>query len=43
MDLGGVALAYRRDDGRVELVPPLSLAGKCAVTGAAGAHWAWYC
>ena len=34
LDLAGAALAYRRDDGEVELVQPLRLTGTGATTGA---------
>src|SRR5690348_11230044 len=34
LDLEGAALAYRRDDGRIELVQPLHLAAGGAATGA---------
>lgn len=34
LDLDGAAVAYRRDDGKVELVQPLHLAGPGAVVGA---------
>ena len=35
LQLDGAALAYRRDDGRVELVQPMRLAPVGAATGAA--------
>lgn len=37
LELDGAALAYRREDGQVELTQRLSLAGKGAVHGAVGA------
>ena len=37
-DLNGAALAYRRDDGAVELVQPLHLARAGATSGAAHAR-----